>query len=328
MFTSVNPAESVLPSAVKSAARSLDLLELLAFHRDGMTLTEICEATGWPKSSTLALLRTLRDRAFLADGRRDYSYRLGHRVAWLGAAYLAGLDLVREGLDEVRAVSRACDETVHLATLRGRDVHYLAKEEGTGQMRMVSAVGTTFPAHGTGVGKMLLSSLDSAQLEALYPAAEPLAAITEATIVDRAALVRELAATRSRGYALDDGESTVGLKCVAAPVFDASGRMVAAMSVSVPAPRFTDDRVPVLREAILAGARRLSARLGFRAPAGASGAASTNGHDPPFASLVAAGASAEAVRPQHDPGPTGRGPSRRGPSGGAVAPRTGKDRRP
>jgi DNA-binding IclR family transcriptional regulator len=265
---------------VKSAARSLDLLELVAPDRDGMTLTEICDATGWPKSSTLGLLRTLRDRAFLTDGRRAHSYRLGPRVAWLGAAYLDGIDLVREGIDVVREVSRACDETVHLATLRGRDVHYLAKEEGTSQMRMVSAVGTTFPAHGTGVGKMLLSALDPIQFDALYPPGEPLPAITAATIVDRSALLRELAATRARGYALDDGESTVGLHCVAAPVLDAAGWTVAAMSVSVPGPRFTDDRVPALREAILGGARRLSERLGFRPPAHEGEDAAPGGREP------------------------------------------------
>lgn len=298
MFTPVNGlAGSDAPASVKSASRCLELLELMADRRDGLTLNEIWRATGWPKSSTLALLKTLRDRDYLADGRRDRSYRLGYRVASLGSAYLSGIDLVHDGLDEVRAVSRACDETVHLATLRGRDVHYLAKEEGTSQMRMVSAVGTTFPAHGTGVGKMLLSALDPAALAALYPTDRALPAITAATIPDRDALLRELAATRERGYALDNGESTVGLNCIAAPVFDATGRMVAAMSVSVPAPRFTDDRVPVLREAILGGARRLSARLGFRTPEAAIGAEPRNGHDPPVASLEPMDAFAEAVRP-------------------------------
>ena len=146
---------------VKSAARSLELLELFAAHRDGLTLGEVCVLTGWPKSSTLALLRTLRAHDYLSDGSRDHAYRLGHRVAWLGASYLDGINLVQEGLEIVRRVSRQCDETVHLATLRGPDVHYLVKEEGSSHMRMVSAVGTTFPAHGTGVGKTLLSGLSS-----------------------------------------------------------------------------------------------------------------------------------------------------------------------
>ena len=264
-MNAISYAAQEIPSdtgEVKSAARSLELLELFAAHRDGLTLGEVCVLTGWPKSSTLALLRTLRAHDYLSDGSRDHAYRLGHRVAWLGASYLAGINLVQEGLEIVRRVSRQCDETVHLATLRGRDVHYLVKEEGSSHMRMVSAVGTTFPAHGTGVGKTLLSGLASYEFDALYPPGTHLQRLTPHTITDRAALLTELAEIRSRGYAYDSGESTVGLQCIAAPVRDATGHIVAAMSVSVPAPRFTDDRIPGLRASILDGTRQLSMRLG------------------------------------------------------------------
>ncbi len=252
--------------AVKSSARSLDILELLAGYRDGLTLSEICEERGWPKSSTLALLRTLRQRDYLADGQRPRSYRLGPQVAQLGAAYLAGVDLVRIGQEVVHAVSRRCDETVHLATLDGSDVLYVAKEEGTGQVRMVSAVGKRIPAHGTGVGKMLLSGLSGEELARRLPVGRPLATMTATTITDRAALFAELDATRRRGYAIDNGESTLGLRCLAAPVYDASGRMVAAMSVSVPSPRFTVERASWLLEVIREGAADLSRRLGGTPP--------------------------------------------------------------
>jgi IclR family transcriptional regulator, KDG regulon repressor len=263
------------PGEVKSAARSLELLELFAAHRDGLTLGEVCVLTGWPKSSTLALLRTLRAHDYLSDGNRDHAYRLGHRVAWLGASYLSGINLVQEGMEIVRQVSRQCDETVHLATLRGRDVHYLVKEEGSSHMRMVSAVGTTFPAHGTGVGKTLLSGLSPYEFDALYPPGTPLQKLTPNTITDRTALLAELADIRARGYAYDSGESTVGLQCIAAPVRDATGHIAAAMSVSVPAPRFTDDRIPYLRASILDGTRQLSLRLGYSW----SGAATSAGSD-------------------------------------------------
>jgi len=269
-FTQLEPTGA--SGGVKSAARCLDLLELFATNRDGLTLGEVCARTGWPKSSTLGLLRTLHARDFLADGRGDYAYCLGPRVAWLGAAYLGGINLIQEGFDIVRDVSRACDETVHLATLRGSDVHYLAKEEGTSRMRMVSSVGTAIPAHGAGIGKMLLSSLSQAEFDILYPPGESLPRLTANTIVDRDALIAELAAIRERGFALDDGESTIGLNCIAAPVYDALDQMVAAMSVAVPSPRYTPDREPLLHAAILDGARRLSARLGHAAETTRNGA--------------------------------------------------------
>ena len=118
----------------------------------------------------------------------------------------------------VRELARACDETVHLAILTGNEVLYIAKEEGTNTIRMASAMGKRFPAHGTGVGKMLLAALDPAELDQLYPPAEPLAAITPHTITDPQAFRRELAETRRRGYATDLEESTPGLCCVAAPI--------------------------------------------------------------------------------------------------------------
>ncbi|HYI24246.1 MAG TPA: helix-turn-helix domain-containing protein, partial [Thermomicrobiales bacterium] len=133
--------------AVKSADRTLKLLELFAGEADGMSLADVSARTGWPKSSTLALLRTLLHRDYLDVTSIDGKYRLGPRVASLGSAYLGSLSLAREGADVVRDVSRACDETVHLAVLQGRDVLYIAKEEGGGSMRMVSTVGRMIPAH-------------------------------------------------------------------------------------------------------------------------------------------------------------------------------------
>lgn len=248
--------------AVKSADRALELLELFAEHPDGLTLTDVSERTSWPKSSSLALLRTLQQRDFLEVSSATGRYRLGPRVAALGSAYLANISLAQEGADVVRGMSRACDETVHLAVLRGTDVLYVAKEEGGGHMRMVSMVGRMIPAHGTGVGKMLLASLDPDELDRLYPAGHDLPRLTERTVTDRATFVERLARIRELGYATDNGESTVGVQCLAAPVLDISARVVAAMSISVPEPRFTDDRIPELFSVLVEGARKLSIRMG------------------------------------------------------------------
>lgn len=250
------------PGTVKSADRALDLLELFARHRDGLTLSDVCERTGWPKSSALALLRTLHQRGFLDLSELTGRYELGPRVAALGSAYLSHLSLEREGAAIVREVSRACDETVHLAVLRGREVLYVAKEEGGGHMRMVSMVGRMIPAHGTGVGKMLLASLPAEAFDALFPPGEDLPRLTGRTVTDRAAFVAELQRTRSRGYASEMGESTIGVCCLAAPIRDIRGEVIAAMSISVPEPRFTPERVPELFAQLMLGARRLSIRMG------------------------------------------------------------------
>lgn len=250
------------PMAVKSAERCLDLLELFADHPDGLTLTDVSERTRWPKSSVLGLLRTMQNREFLASGRDSGSYRLGPRVAAIGAAYVQGISLAEEGQAVVRMVSRACDETVHLAVLQGRDVLYIAKEEGGGHMRMVSMVGRMVPAHGTGVGKMLLAMLPLTDLDALYPPGKDLPRLTDKTLTDRDAFMRRLERVREQKYATDDGESTVGVNCLAAPILDVNANVVAAMSISVPEPRFTEDRIPTLFSLLMDGARELSIRMG------------------------------------------------------------------
>ena len=247
---------------VKSAERCLDLLELFARQPDEMSLAEVCERTQWPKSSVLELLRTMRSREFLTSGRDSGSYRLGPRVAAIGAAYVQGTSLAEEGQEVVRVVSRACDETVHLAVLRGRDVLYIAKEEGGGHMRMVSMVGRMIPAHGTGVGKMMLAMLPETALNDLYPPGEDLPRLTAKTLTDREAFMQRLAGIREQGFATDDGESTVGVNCIAAPILDVNADVVAAMSISVPEPRFTPGRVPALFTLLLDGARELSIRMG------------------------------------------------------------------
>jgi DNA-binding IclR family transcriptional regulator len=249
-------------SLVKSADRALELLELFDSRIDGLTFSEVCHVTGWPKSSSLALLRTLEQRHFLDTSDKDGKYRLGPRVASLGMTYLNSLNIAREGAEVVRSVSRACDETVHLGALRGSEVLYVAKEEGGGQMRMLSSIGRTVPAHGTGVGKVLLAALSLDELDTVYPAGSDMPALTATTITSRDTFLKVLDRVRRVGYATDNGESTIGVKCIAAPVLDVEAKVIAAMSVSVPEPRFTEDRVPILFSHLVAGIQRLSLRMG------------------------------------------------------------------
>lgn len=248
---------------VKSALRVLDIFELLARHPDGMGLSEIAAALKIPKSSAHGLLATLMSRGYLRSGRQDRTYRLGVRVFELGSGYMAGTDWLADGQEVVRKLARACDETVHLAILTGDEVLYVAKEEGTNTIRMVSAMGKRFPAHGTGVGKILLSTLDPAELARIYPPDQSLTPITAHTITDPDAFRQELAECRRRGYATDFEESTPGLCCLAAPIYDSNGSAVAAISVSVPTVRFTAERNAELCRLVLQSAERLSHTLGY-----------------------------------------------------------------
>jgi IclR family KDG regulon transcriptional repressor len=248
---------------VKSASRTIEVLDLLASNADGLSLLEIANALRCPRSSAHGLLMTLARRQVVAVSRtaRGSVFKLGHHIFEIGQAYARNVDLIRDSRDIVRRLVDDCLETVHLAALDARQVVYLAKEEGSQPMRMVSAVGLRFPAYGTGVGKVLLAGLEDAAVQELFPTAEQMPGQTPHTIDDPSRLFEELAKTRQRGYAVEIEESSVGLGCIAVPVYDSSA-LVAALSVSVPTPRFPEERRGELLDLLRAGARELSTRLG------------------------------------------------------------------
>jgi DNA-binding IclR family transcriptional regulator len=249
---------------VKSAARVFEIFGLLVNHPDGLSLTQICAELQLPKSSAHALLNTMVVHDYLREGLRERTYRLGPALFELGSAYIASTNLVSDGWEIVRTTARMCNETVHLAVLDGNEVLYVAKEEGTNTIRMVSAVGKRFPAYATGVGKVLLANLSDAELIQRIPDDSILPIITPNTVTNPSELRTLIATARNNSYALDYEESTPGLCCVAAPVYDAQGQIVAGMSISVPNIRFTDERRIQLLDLIRTQANSLSTILGYR----------------------------------------------------------------
>jgi DNA-binding IclR family transcriptional regulator len=250
---------------VKSAARVLDIFSILVKYPDGLSLSELCDILKYPKSSTHGLLATMVQRGYLRPGRRERTYRLGPALFELGSAYIASTSLVSDGWEIVRSTARICDETVHLAVLDGTEVLYVAKEEGTNTIRMVSAVGKRFPAYATGVGKILLANLSDSELLQLFPDHSNIQKITPNTITSATQLRHIIQQARHDQFAIDLQESTPGLCCVAAPVYDANGQICAGLSISVPSIRFTDSRRSELIELVKRQSHQLSVILGYTA---------------------------------------------------------------
>jgi IclR family transcriptional regulator, KDG regulon repressor len=258
---------------VPAVARALDILELFIDGSESLSTPEIVARLGLPRTSGHELVTTLVSRSYLAPvpdvpGR----YRLGVRAFQLGSVYADQLDLAREGRTVAARVAASCDETVHLAILDGTEVVYIAKADSTHAVRMVSAVGRRLPAHCTAVGKMLLSGLPEAAFDARYPADRPLPAMTPNSVTSAARLRRILAEVRERGLASEYCESNPDVACVAAPVLDHGGAMVAAMSISVPTIRWTPELQERWGRLVAAGAAELSTLLGHQPRTGASSA--------------------------------------------------------
>ncbi len=215
-----------------------------------------------PRTTVHELLRTLVALRYLEElPGAPRHYRLGIKPFELGNVYAAGLDLAREGRRAAAWIAEQCQETVHVAIRDGRDVIYVSKVDSTHPVRMVSAAGRRLPAHVTAVGKMLLSSVPEDELDGLYPDAR-LEAMTPDSITDREELRHVLAQVRRDGLAWDECESNAAVNCVAAPVHDHSGKMIAAMSISVPTVRWSARQAARYEQLVRRGARELSARLG------------------------------------------------------------------
>lgn len=247
---------------VPAVNRALDILEL--FLAEGtLAASDITARLGLPRTTVHELVNTLVDRGYLvAEPSAPIRYQLGMRLFELGGLFADRLDLARQAQHAATEVAAACDESVHVAILDGAEVVYIAKVDSTHSVRMVSAVGRRLPAHCTAVGKMLLSALPPEALDARYPHDRPLQPMTPNSITTPAGLRTQLAEIRQAGAAYDDCESNEAVACVAVGVFDHTGRMVAAMSVSVPTVRWTDQRREQWTDLVRTGAATLSRRLG------------------------------------------------------------------
>ncbi|MEV5971527.1 IclR family transcriptional regulator [Streptomyces sp. NPDC051921] len=253
---------------VPAVARALDILELFLDGDGTLSAPDIVRRLQLPRTTVHELVTTLAARSYLMPvPEQPGRYRLGVRPYQLGSRYAEQLDLAAEGGQVARAVAETCDETVHVAILEDTDVIYIAKVDSTHAVRMVSAAGRRLPAHCTSVGKMLLASLPEKELADRVPDGAELVAMTPNSVTDPAALRAALAEVRRRGIALESRESNPDVSCVAAPVRDRSGRVVAALSISVPMIRWSEARRAELEELALKGAAELSERLGHRSPA-------------------------------------------------------------
>jgi DNA-binding IclR family transcriptional regulator/ABC-type xylose transport system substrate-binding protein len=249
------PVQGARAERVKSADRSLDVLELLASRPEGATFAEIAGVLALPKSSAHGLLQTLLARGYTALAPGERQFRLGPRVADLGAAYAASdgaLDRARAALAELAARS---GETVHLVTLDGIEVTYQQAIEGRHTMRFISPLGERVLAHATAAGKVLLAALPNDEIVARFRAAgvTGLPRRTAHTTSTIEQLLRELEEVRRLGHAHDVEGFAEGVHCVAAPVMS-GGKAVAALSVSAPVSRLDGDRLHQLAKLVVTAA--------------------------------------------------------------------------
>ena len=254
-------SESTAPAGVKSAVRTVELLEYLAARHDRPArVREIGEALGMPRSSAHALLRTLVARGWVrAEGtgpdETGTLYGIGIRALLVGTSYLDGdpyLPMIAPFLDDLRT---EWGETFHLGRLDGTDIVYLATRESQQYRRSTSRVGRRLPAHTTALGKALLAERVGAERRSHLT--DELVALTPRTITCHRELDDALETVRIRGYATDDEENTAGVRCFAVPLRYTRPAQD-AISASVPLSRLTAEREQALVEALCAVGDKVS----------------------------------------------------------------------
>jgi len=257
----VKAADGAATPGVKSADRTVELLELLSRTSEPLTLSEIQRELSYPKSSLFVLLRTLVARGWVETDRRGTGYSIGVRALLVGTSYLDRDPVIRAATRVLEELRAEVNETVHLARLDGPDVVYLASRESAHQLRLTSRVGRRLPAHATSLGKALLAQRPDEEVDEILPA--ELVAITPQTLTDRKALFADLAVTRERGYALERGENTAGLGCFAvALAYKYPAPASEAISCSVPSVRLDDpEHAAQVADAIVRHAQELGAIL-------------------------------------------------------------------
>src|SRR5208337_3852978 len=263
MKTFSDPPNPATAYTVKSLVKALNILEVLADEEPPYTLTQLSRRLHLHVSTVHRLLVNLVRQGFVEEDTVSGGYQLSYRVLRMGLRVLDRLDFRRAAQPLLRELNVRTQETVHLAILQEGRAISIEKFDSPQPVSLDARLGGVAPLHCTGVGKTLLAYQGEELLNQIVQA-PGLTRLTPHTITSLPQLRKELERIREQGYALDQEEAVEGLRCVAGPIFDHTGRVIAAFSVAGPATRVTPPRLPEIARLVHATSQQISFRLGYR----------------------------------------------------------------
>ena len=249
-------------AVVQTLERALKIIELLAVHSEGFGVTEIGARVGLHKSTVHRLLNHLLAQGYIEKDEDRALYTLGLKFIELASLRLGQVELKTEAGPYLRKLAAAVDQPVHLAILDGTDAVYIEKIEPRAHLRMYSQIGKRIPVSCSSLGKCLVSDWGLAELEAL---ADRMAyeKFTPNTRLTAGAFLADVAEAKRQGWALDDEEHEVGIRCIGAPIRDFTGRIVAALSASGEVAVIRPDAASPVARLVCEAAEAVSRRLGW-----------------------------------------------------------------
>lgn len=251
-------------SSNQTAEKLLQVMEALAYQSQPVKLGDLAKQLGMNNSTLYRFLSALQNMGYLNQNEGDGRYALNLKLCYLGEMVRRGQSIVTLLHHAVVEASTLFQETAHLTQIADERIVYVDNVTVASQSLTIRQyIGKTAPMHCTGAGKLFLSGFSEEQLAA-YLAAHPLRAMTPYTITTREGLLQELEAVRQQGYALDNEECELGMRCAAAPVRDYTGQVTACVSVSAPAARLTDEVIRRKIHSLMEIAQRASGELWYQ----------------------------------------------------------------
>ena len=249
----------------QSLTRALTLLERLAESPAGINLTDLSQQLGMPPATVHRLLSTFEELNYVEHDSEAGLWFVGLKVFTVGNAFLERRDFVATARPYMQDLVERCGETVNLGVIDNDDVVFISQVESQEMMRMIVTLGSRSTIHASGVGKAILASKSEQHVSQILQR-KGLPRFTEHTIDKPSEFRAALKVIRDQGYALDDEEHAVGLRCVAASIFDENSNALAAISLSGPKARIVDNRLNELGIAVRQTADEITSALGGRKP--------------------------------------------------------------
>lgn len=247
-------------NTIKSLDRAMEVLDYVSQHQ-GKALSELATEMDQSPATLYRVLVTLETRGLVEFDPEEQAWHIGPQAFIIGARFLRRTTLVERARPVLRRLMEVTGETANLGVETSGQVLFVSQVETHASIRAFFPPGTLSQMHASGIGKALLAEMDDARLTRLL-SNQPLTAFTEHSITDADALRAELALTRSRGYAIDGEEKNIGMRCIAAPVFDFNNEPVAGISVSGPTSRVGTGDIDRLSAAVMQAATDLTTAIG------------------------------------------------------------------
>jgi IclR family transcriptional regulator, KDG regulon repressor len=245
----------------QTVQKSIDILEAIDKSDKLLSVEEIASICNIPRSTAYRLIRTLEYRKFLEKDERG-KYYIGLRMVGFGQKLLNRNILIEIANAPMRKLRDISGETTHMAINDNGKVLYISKVESTNPVRMFSMIGARFPLYSTAMGKIMLAYMPKEKIDNWMSTAK-LQKRTESTITNKKQLIDQLRSIRKNGYAIDNLENEEEIRCLGAPIFDNTGLVVAAMSISGPAYRFDLEQCMKLVKPLIEETTAISLQLGY-----------------------------------------------------------------